>query len=97
MYKRQIKDHAIANANLEAKEIITRAIQRFSSELSVEGSISVVPLPSDDMKGRIIGRDGRNIRSFEMITGVEVVVDDTPGMVMLSGLIPCDAKWLKTR
>jgi ribonuclease Y len=85
---REIKDHAIANASLEAKEIITRAIQRFSSELVVESSISVVSLPSDDMKGRIIGRDGRNIRSFEMITGVEVIVDDTPGMVMLSGFDP---------
>jgi ribonuclease Y len=85
---REIKDHAIANANLEAKEIITRAIQRFSSELVVESSVSVVPLTSDDMKGRIIGRDGRNIRSFEMITGVEVIVDDTPGIVMLSAFDP---------
>ena len=82
---REIKDTAIATANLEAKEIITRAIQRFAGELAVESTISVIPIPSDDMKGRIIGRDGRNIRSFEMITGVEVIVDDTPGMVMLSG------------
>lgn len=82
---REIKDTAIATANLEAKEIITRAIQRFAGELAVESTISVMPIPSDDMKGRIIGRDGRNIRSFEMITGVEVIVDDTPGMVMLSG------------
>lgn len=85
---REIKDHAIANANLEAQEIITRAIQRFAGELVVESTISVVSLPSDDMKGRIIGRDGRNIRSFEMVTGVEVIVDDTPGMVMLSGFDP---------
>ena len=82
---REIKDTAIATASLEAKEIITRAIQRFAGELAVESTISVIPIPSDDMKGRIIGRDGRNIRSFEMITGVEVIVDDTPGMVMLSG------------
>lgn len=85
---REIKDHAIANANLEAKEIIVRSIQRFAGELAVESTVSVVPLPSDDMKGRIIGRDGRNIRSFEMITGVEVIVDDTPGIVMLSGFDP---------
>ena len=85
---REIKDTAVATANLEAKEIITRAIQRFAGELTVESTLSVVPIPFDDMKGRIIGRDGRNIRSFEMITGVEVIVDDTPGMVMLSGFDP---------
>lgn len=85
---REIKDTAIATANLEAKEIITRAIQRFAGELTVESTLSVLPIPFDDMKGRIIGRDGRNIRSFEMITGVEVIVDDTPGMVMLSGFDP---------
>ena len=85
---REIKDDAIANANRLAKEIITASIQRFAGELAVESTISVVSIPSDDMKGRIIGRDGRNIRSFEMITGVEVIVDDTPGMVMLSGFDP---------
>ncbi len=85
---REIKDTAVATANLEAKEIITRSIQRFAGELTVESTLSAVPIPFDDMKGRIIGRDGRNIRSFEMITGVEIIVDDTPGMVMLSGFDP---------
>lgn len=85
---REIKDTAIAEANRQAKEIITQAIQRFAAELAVESTVSVVNIPSDDMKGRIIGRDGRNIRSFEMMTGVEVIVDDTPGMVMLSGFDP---------
>ena len=85
---KQIKDHGIANANREAKEIISRSIQRFAGELAMESTVSVVPLPSDDMKGRIIGRDGRNIRSFDMITGVEVIVDDTPGIVMLSSFDP---------
>jgi ribonuclease Y len=85
---REIKDSAIALANLEAKEIIVRSVQRFAGELAVESTVSVVAIPSDDMKGRIIGRDGRNIRSFEMITGVEVIVDDTPGIVMLSGFDP---------
>lgn len=85
---REIKDSAIANANREAKEIISRSIQRFAGELALEGTLTVVPLPSDEMKGRIIGRDGRNIRSFDMITGVEVIVDDTPGMVMLSSFDP---------
>ena len=85
---REIKDTAIAEANRQAKEIITQAIQRFAAELAVESTVSVVNIPSEDMKGRIIGRDGRNIRSFEMMTGVEVIVDDTPGMVMLSGFDP---------
>lgn len=85
---KEIKDEAIANANREAKEIIARSIQRFAGELSVENSVSAVNIPTDEMKGRIIGRDGRNIRSFEMITGVEVIVDDTPGLVMLSGFDP---------
>jgi len=85
---REIKDSALANANREAREIIARSIQRFAGDLAVESTVTVVGIPSDDMKGRIIGRDGRNIRSFEMITGVEVIVDDTPGMVMLSGFDP---------
>lgn len=85
---KEIKDDAIANGNRYAKEIISRSIQRFAAELAVEGTVSVVQIPSDDMKGRIIGRDGRNIRSFEMTTGVEVIVDDTPGIVMLSAFDP---------
>ena len=85
---KEVKDDAIANANYYAKEVISRAIQRFAVELAVESTVSVVNIPSDDMKGRIIGRDGRNIRSFEMITGVEVIVDDTPGIVMLSCFDP---------
>jgi len=85
---REVKDQAIANANREAKEIIARSIQRFAGDLTLESTVSVVQLPSDDMKGRIIGRDGRNIRSFDMITGVEVIVDDTPGIVMLSSFDP---------
>ncbi|MEC8933633.1 MAG: ribonuclease Y, partial [Candidatus Latescibacterota bacterium] len=85
---REIKDYGIANANREAKEIIARSIERFAGELAMESTVSVVNLPSDDMKGRIIGRDGRNIRSFDMITGVEVIVDDTPGIVMLSSFDP---------
>lgn len=85
---KEIKDHAIANANREAREVIVRSVQRFAADLAVESTVTVVHLPTDEMKGRIIGRDGRNIRSFEMITGIEVIVDDTPGMVMLSGFDP---------
>ncbi len=85
---RRITDNAMANANWEAQEIITRSIQKFAGKIAIESTISMVDLPSDDMKGRIIGRDGRNIRSFEMITGVEIIVDETPGTVMLSGFDP---------
>ncbi len=85
---RSITDEAMAKANLEAREIITRSIHKFSGKLATESTVSMVDLPSDDMKGRIIGRDGRNIRSFEMITGVEIIVDETPGVVMLSGFDP---------
>jgi ribonuclease Y len=85
---KELKDDAIANGNRYAKEVISRAIERFAVGLAVESTVSVVNIPSDDTKGRIIGRDGRNIRSFEMVTGVEVIVDDTPGIVMLSGFDP---------
>ena len=85
---KEIKDDAIANANREAREIISSCIERFAGDLTLESTVSVVSLPNDEMKGRIIGRDGRNIRSFDMITGVEVIVDDSPGMVMLSSFDP---------
>ena len=85
---KEIKDDAVANANREAREIISSSIERFARDLTLESTVSVVSLPNDEMKGRIIGRDGRNIRSFDMITGVEVIVDDSPGMVMLSSFDP---------
>ena len=85
---KEIKDNAVANANREAREIISSSIERFAGDLTLESTVSVVSLPNDEMKGRIIGRDGRNIRSFDMITGVEVIVDDSPGMVMLSSFDP---------
>jgi len=83
-----IIEEARENATREAKRIITDAIERIASDHTVETTVSVVNLPSDEIKGRIIGRDGRNIRTFETITGVKVIVDDTPEAVVLSAFDP---------
>jgi ribonuclease Y len=85
---RQIEEEAQVEGDRKARKLIADAIQRVASEHVAEISVSVVPLPSDDMKGRIIGRNGRNIRAFEQTAGVDVVVDDTPEAVTISCFDP---------
>jgi ribonucrease Y len=85
---KRITEEAKETADREAKEIITRSIQRITRDYVAESTISVVAIPNDSMKGRIIGREGRNIRALEAATGVDLVVDETPEAVMISGFDP---------
>ena len=87
-YVNDIMDDAKMTANKEAKRIVVQSIQRVATETAIENSVSVFPIESDEIKGRIIGREGRNIRALEAATGIEIIVDDTPEAIVLSGFDP---------
>ncbi|HTA61439.1 MAG TPA: ribonuclease Y [Bacteroidia bacterium] len=87
-YVKDIMDEAKINANKEAKKIVIQALQRVGAEHAVENSVTVFHIEGDEMKGRIIGREGRNIRAFEAATGVEVIIDDTPEAIIFSCFDP---------
>ncbi len=87
-YINEIMDEAKMTANKEAKKIVVQSIQRVATETAIENAISVFHIDSDEIKGRIIGREGRNIRALEAATGIEIIVDDTPEAIILSGFDP---------
>ncbi len=87
-YINEIMEEAKMNANKEAKRIIIQTIQRVATEAAIENSVTVFNIESDEIKGRIIGREGRNIRALEAATGVEIIVDDTPEAIVLSAFDP---------
>ncbi len=88
VFVNEIIEDAKLSADQEAKKIVIQSIQRTAAESAIENSVTVFPLDSDDVKGRIIGREGRNIRALESLTGIEIIIDDSPDAIILSGFDP---------
>jgi ribonuclease Y len=87
-YVNEIMEEAKMSANMEAKKVVVKTIQRVATETAIENSVTIFHIESDEIKGRIIGREGRNIRALEAATGIEIIVDDTPEAIVLSGFDP---------
>ena len=96
-YINDMMDEARLTATKEAKRIVINTIQRTASETAIENAVTVFHIESDEIKGRIIGREGRNIRALEAATGVEIVVDDTPEAILLSAFDPVRREWPRSR
>lgn len=88
VYVKEIVDNAKMTANAEAKKVVIETIQRTATEIAIENTVSVFHLENDEIKGRIIGREGRNIKALESLTGVEIIIDDSPNTIILSGFDP---------